>query len=126
MSYYDRDKANAQPSMMWPKPHFGSAVEYQVSGWPFVANVGTGETDFEVDFGSVTRWITVHALGASCDLMFKAGGEAFKVPVGELVRLELKCTKIYITTSTGTCSIIAGVTSIDDEAFPDISSRAGI
>ena len=127
MSYYDRDKADAQPKMQWPKPHFGSVAEYQVSPWPFVVNAPVSQTDLLVDFGSVTRWITVHAIGDACTIGFATGGPAFTVPVGTLVRLELKCTKIYVTTTaTGTCSIIAGVTSVDDAMFPDISLRDGV
>jgi hypothetical protein len=126
MSYYDRDKSDAQPKMQWPKPHFGSVAEYQVSPWPCIKNVVAGVTNEEVDFGSVTRWITINAITSSCTISFASGGASFTVPAGELVRLELKCTKIYVTTTTGTCSIIAGVTSIDDSQFPDISSRDGV
>jgi len=127
MTYYDRDKSTAQPKMQWPKPHFGSVSEYQVSPWPFVANVTASQTDFEVDFASVTRWIVVHAVAGPVTLSFKSGGEEFVVAEGQSSRLELKCTKIYITTGAGiTCSILAGVTSIDDTQFPDISNRDGI
>ena len=124
MSYYDRDKANAQPSMKWPKPHFGAVAEYQVSPWPFVYNTTTTAEEL-VDFGSVTRWIIINAITSSCTVSFTPGGAAFTVPVGELVRLELKCTKLYITTANS-ASIIAGVTSIDDTQFPDISTRPGV
>jgi hypothetical protein len=126
MSYYDRDKTDAQPKMQWPRPHFGSVAEYQVSPWPYIKNVGSSASEEEVDFGSVTRWITVHALNTSCTISFVSGGASFEVPVGTLVRLELKCTKIYVTTTTGTCSIIAGITSIDNSQFPDISLRDGV
>tara|TARA_R110001606_G_scaffold114175_3_gene241560 strand:+ start:7044 stop:7436 length:393 start_codon:yes stop_codon:yes gene_type:complete len=127
MSYYDRDKADAQPSMKWPRPHFGSVAEYQVSPWPYIVNVIASQTNLLVDFSSVTRWITIHAIGDTCTISFASGGAAFTVPVGVLVRLELKCTKIFVTTPVaGTCSIIAGVTSIDDTQFPDISARPGV
>jgi hypothetical protein len=124
MSYYDRDKADAQPKMQWPKPHFGSVAEYQVSPWPFIYNTTTTSEEL-VDFGSVTRWITINAITSPCTISFASGGASFTVPAGELVRLELKCTKLYITTAA-TASIIAGVTSIDDSQFPDISSRDGV
>jgi len=130
--YYDRDKDGsdglqaAQPTMQWPKPHFGSVPEYQVSGWPFVANVAGGVSEELVDFGYVTRWIVLSCAGADATVAFKSSGEEFSIPANSAVRLEVKCTKIYISTSTNAVSIIAGLTAVSDTEFPDISTRDGI
>jgi hypothetical protein len=126
MSYYDRDKTDAQPKMQWPKPHFGSVAEYQVSPWPFCATVsGTGSINFE----SVTRWIIITADSADVKVAF-ADPESdpmatyFTVPANTMSqRLEVKCTKIWVS---ATCTVLAGVTSVDTSQFPDISERVGV
>ena len=127
MSYYDRDKSNAPTKMQWPKPHFGSVAEYQVSPWPFCATVsGAGSVDFE----SVTRWIIITADSADVKVSFAEPGTPtdpdtyFTVPADTMSqRLEVKCTKIWVS---ATCTVLAGVTSVDTSQFPDISERTGV
>lgn len=137
MSYYDRDKTDAQPKMQWPKPHFGSVAEYQVSPWPFcttaIAPTG-GNAGTEVDFGAVTRWIVITSTAGAVNVSFANPDEDgvadpdmvtyFTVPAGTMSRrLEVKCTKIWVSAA---CTVVAGVTSVGTEQFPDISDRAGI
>ena len=127
MSYYDRDKSNAPTKMQWPKPHFGSVAEYQVSPWPFCKTVtGTGS----VNFKSVTRWIIITADSANVKVSFAEPGTPsdpdtyFTVPANTMSqRLEVKCTKIWVS---ATCTVLAGVTSVDTSQFPDISERVGV
>ena len=48
----------------------------------------------------------------------------FTVPAGTMSRrLEVKCTKIWVSAA---CTVVAGVTSVGTEQFPDISDRTGI
>jgi hypothetical protein len=139
MSYYDRDNDDAQPSMKWPKPHHGSTAEYGTSGWPFVES-GTTATDLTtsttVTFGYVTRWIQItNTGGKDLALSFEdpggsAPGTYYEIQSGDISpRLELKCVKLYITSldAAGTSySLIAGLTSIPDDGFPDISALDGV
>jgi hypothetical protein len=146
MSYYDRDNDDAQPSMKWPKPHHGSTAEYGTSGWPFVAT-GQASSDItdvtEIDFKYVTRWVQITNTDTTENLAL-----SFADPVGEAPatyytlkpdqispRFELKCTKLFISSSPSTESgtptttdytLIAGLTSIDKDDFPDISVLDGV
>lgn len=139
MSYYDRDKSNAQPSMKWPKPHHGSTAEYGTSGWPFVETKATATnlTDSNtITFEYVTRWVQITNTGTK-DLALSfadPGGSApltyYTVKAGDMTpRLELKCVNLYITpldAAGASYSIIAGLTSIPSDGFPDISVLDGV
>jgi len=147
MSYYDRDNDDAQPSMKWPKPHHGSTAEYGTSGWPFVES-GTTATDLTsyelVTFEYVTRWVQITntgdeaiAISFSDPPTVDDAGEVDLAPVtyytiqsGDISpRLELKCVKLYITSldaAGSSYSLIAGLTSIPSDGFPDISALDGV
>ena len=127
MSYYDRDKSPAPTKMQWPKPHFGSVPEYQVSPWPFCGVVSGADS---VDFEAVTRWIIITATVGDVKVSFAEPadptdpGTYFMVPSGTMSqRLEVKCTKIWVDAA---CTVLAGVTSVDTTQFPDISGRTGV
>ena len=146
MSYYDRDKSNAPTKMQWPKPHFGSVAEYQVSPWPFCEIIEESVSDdeaHEINFKSVTRWICIAAPDGDVKVAFAdpdalddlgapVGWESyFIVPSGTTSpRIEVKCTKIWVEAVSGTdkteITVMAGVTSIDTSQFPDISERTGV
>jgi hypothetical protein len=143
MSYYDRDKSNAPTTMQWPKPHFGSVAEYQVSPWPFCEVIKSADSVLTagVDFKGVTRWICITALTQDVKVAF-ADPDAtslgvpgwlsyFTIPSGTTSpRIEVKCTKIWVAAVSGTfpteITVMAGVTSIDTSQFPDISERTGV
>jgi hypothetical protein len=143
MSYYDKDKANAQPSMKWPKPHHGSVPEYAVSGWPCMkSGTATGlSTPNTIEFEYVTRWIQITNTGTSAlAVSFADPADAtptgvpktyYTVQAGKVSpRLELKCVKLYINTlnptTPATYSILAGLTAIQADGFPDISGLSGV
>jgi hypothetical protein len=141
MSYYDRDKSNAQPSMKWPKPHHGSVAEYATSAWPCIKSGTTTVSKIApvtVTFEYVTRWIQItNTGGAALALSFANPGTLvipvtyYTVPIGAVSpRLELKCVKLYINTLSATTaasySIVAGLTSIPADGFPDISGLTGV
>jgi hypothetical protein len=140
MSYYDRDKTDAQPKMQWPKPHHGSVAEYAVSAWPCVKSGTTSASLIEtspVTFEYVTRWIQITNTGTGAiALSFADPGSLapvtyYNIPAAKSSpRLELKCVKLYINTLAGSTaapySIIAGLTSIPASSFPDISGLDGV
>lgn len=146
MSYYDRDKSPAPTKMQWPKPHFGSVSEYQVSPWPFCETVEVGDSSSvnEISFERVTRWICITAQSNDVKVAF-ADPEAinpetssaygwvsyFIVPAGATSpRIEVKCTKIWVAadvpTDTTEITVMAGNTSVGTSQFPDISERTGV
>ena len=134
--YYDRDRnpngayganATAAGTMQYPQTHIGNTAEYLVSGWPYAKTV-TGTTT--ITFDEVTQWINVSAVGAPVTVTFQGGSAAFVVPAGtQTGQLELKCTKVTLTFSSGTgvsASILAGMTNIKATQYPDLSSYTGI
>ena len=149
MSYYDKDKANAQPSMKWPKPHHGSVAEYATSAWPCmkkgIATSPNLNSPNTITFEYVTRWIQITNTGVT-DLAISFADPAlidpldgtpgvplvyYTVQSGKVSpRLELKCVKLYINTlaitAAATYSILAGLTSIPADGFPDISGLTGV
>jgi hypothetical protein len=147
MSYYDRDNDDAQPSMKWPKPHHGSTAEYGTSGWPFVAT-GQASSDIadvtEITFEYVTRWIQITNTDTTENLALSFAdpdgshpATYYTLKAGDISpRFELKCKKLFISSSPTTESpaaptttdytLIAGLTSIDKDDFPDISALDGV
>jgi len=142
VTYYDRDKADAQPSMKWPKPHHGSVAEYATSAWPCMKKGIATSPDLispnTITFEYVTRWIQITNTGVT-DLAISFADPGTTVPPVTFYRLqtgavsprlELKCVKLYINTlainTVATYSILAGLTSIPADGFPDISGLTGV
>ena len=107
-----------------PSIHEGFAPAYQVSATPFVtsSNVTFGQTKY-IDFGYVSRFITIKNTGPSTSVMsiaftenglkplssnyfFLSGSEAFSG--------ELRSTGLYLSGSSGTSNftVVAGLTAI--------------
>ena len=130
MSYYDRDKT---AGTFAPQFHnhggtfIGNTAEYMVSGWPYAKTVTATTT---ISFNDVTQWINVSAVGADVTVTFQGGTAAFVVPSGtQTGQLELKCTEVTLTFTGGTnisASILAGMTNIKADQYPNLSSYAGI
>ena len=127
MSYYDRDRTTAAPTMGQPRTYIGNTAEYMVSGWPYAKTV-TGTTT--ISFDEVTQWINVSAVGAEVTVTFQGGSAAFVVPAGtQTGQLELKCTQVTLTFSGGSgisASILAGMTNVKASQYPNLSSYTGI
>ena len=106
----------------WPAPSVTSVPEYQLSGLPFChTKTVNGENSFS--FPRVTRWITVSSTVA-VKIFFADDPDAagsphdnkyFLVPANTTtLRLELRCTKLYVSTDAeGDVSVAAGLTHID-------------
>ena len=126
-------------SLNWPKAHFGSSAEFQVSSWPFVtaSNIATSNDIVNVKFPGVTRWICVHnneSAGASKTL--KVGftenglndGFHYLVHAGEQTqRWELNCTELFVGAEHAdiTFSVIAGYTNVPVSQFPVLTGSNG-
>ena len=125
--YYDRDRTNAAGTMQHPRTYIGNTAEYLVSGWPYAKTV-TGTTT--ITFAEVTQWINVSAVGAPVTVTFQGGLSSFVVPAGtQTGQLDLKCTKVTLTFTGGTnisASILAGMTNIKANQYPDLSEYTGV
>ena len=127
-----------------PRPSHNFVPEYQQSGIPhletrslntvaFNAGARDVQATHKFAFKSVTRWVTINCSGAG-RLYFNvtaANAEAdthyFLLPASSTVRLELKCKEIYIIPDADATnvSVIAGLTSVSDEDFPDQTKSNG-
>ena len=128
MSYYDRDRSTAAPSMQWPKPHIGSTSEFLVSGWPCVeqfTNNTAGALTKTVTFATVTKFVNISAQGGNLNCTIQGSASSFVVFDGTTLELPVKCTKLTIEVLDGdTFTVVAGLTSIPASEYPT-SSQLG-
>ncbi len=114
-----------------PRPHHGHTSEYQSSGIPWVKTI-SGQAETPIEFPYVTRFIvisTTHATQVAFDDDGIEQTQYFNVPAGTMTaRLELKVTKLWIKSSANgaATSILAGLTNVKAEDFPDITELPGI
>ena len=142
MSYYDRDRRprNAQGApqswgsetaagtMNLPPAHYGNTAEFLVSGWPYIKTL---EGDGSADFGYVTQWVCVSAIGTDVTITIDGGSATFVVPAGTISpRFDWKCTSIGVTLGTTgngeKACVSAGLTNVDEDDFPNISQYTGV
>tara|TARA_R100000426_G_C4778152_1_gene93641 strand:+ start:279 stop:674 length:396 start_codon:yes stop_codon:yes gene_type:complete len=115
-----------------PRPSHNFVPEYQMSGIPHVEEV-TLNGPTEVTFSSVTRWIVISnpTGNATIKLGFNSDGVAgtnfFKIEAGSTTpRFEIKCKKLYVSgTDTQKVHVIAGLTNVASEDFPDQTKENG-
>jgi hypothetical protein len=124
-------------------PGLGNVGSYQASGKPFVSGgidlSAYTSGPLEISFPSVTRWIIVKNLGNSSNnsKQIKVGasenglanGDYFRVNDNytgspglrdaQTPRLELKLTKLYLTGSSDSVEVIAGLTGISTKSIPN-------
>ena len=127
-------------SLNWPKAHYGSSAEFQVSSWPFVTSsqIVTANDVKVIEFPGVTRWIVVHngdhggsklvKFGFTENCFLASNSNFFDLHAGEKTeRLELKCTKIYITATSNTTpfNVMAGYTNVPVSQFPVLTGSNG-
>ena len=141
--YYDRDRQNdtVKPAgtMNHPMTHHGNTAEYQASGIPFVQKVTfSGSQDKRIDFPFVTQWVQVFC---EKDKPFDVG---FSNVANNKVRLDdgddtapkpnvwrVKCKSIFISslqagTDSSIAYVVAGLTNVPADQFPDITSLVGV
>jgi hypothetical protein len=112
-------------------PGLGHVGSYQVSGKPFLSggiDVSVHTTGpLEINFPSVTRWITItnhdttsdgdvkvafSSTGFSTNNFFTVSRDANDYGDTMTARLELKVTKLYLTGACTNCDVIVGLTGI--------------
>jgi len=106
------------------KPGLGLTAAYQVSGVPYakgpLTNAAAGGGPYLVKFPAVTRWIKItNTDGSNGELIcgFSKNGvdnltNAFVVPDGQTLHLELKVSELYYTGSVSSFGVLAGLTFI--------------
>lgn len=121
-----------------PYPHEGFVPAYQVSAMPFVTSstVNLGITK-EINFNSVTRFITIKNTGASTAVLaiaftangFKTANSNYFVLSGsEAFSGELRTDRIFVSGSSGASvpfNIVAGLTTIPTKNFLLITASNG-
>ena len=109
------------------KPGLGNAASFQVSGIPYVkgpiSNAASGAAGVtpSIKFPLVTRWVKItNTDDAETELIcgFSENGvqqltNAFVVPGGQTLHLELKVTEFYYTGSVSSFGVVAGLTGIE-------------
>tara|TARA_B100000927_G_C16466284_1_gene469819 strand:- start:1586 stop:2011 length:426 start_codon:yes stop_codon:yes gene_type:complete len=117
-----------------PRPSHNFVPEYQQSGIPHVKEETlTNEASDKFTFDSVTRWIVISNPTGNDAIKIgfnKTGVEAsnfFQIEAGSTTpRLEIKCKELHIVgTNTQKVHIIAGLTSVAAEDFPDQKKENG-
>ena len=127
-----------------PRPHHNFVPEYQMSGVPHVetrtldaSNFTDGARNVGVDhkftFVSVTRWIKITCNKAGRLYFNKTAANTqadthyYTLGANSTVRLELKCKEFYVVPdgNTTVVSVIAGLTNVIAEDFPDQTKANG-
>ena len=123
-------------SLQYPRPHHGSASEFQVHGFPFVTSSVNNEVvtsaPIKITFPYVTQFVQVTNTGNSKLLVgFSENGitgsvttNRFQIPPsGSSVSpvIPVKCREIFFLTDVGTTSftVLAGLTNVTQ--FPVMS-----
>jgi hypothetical protein len=128
-------------SINYPRPHHGSAAEFQVHGFPYVTGSSTTEVGtsvpIKINFPYATQFIQVTNIGAN-DLFigFTANGVKGAETVNRLLLpndagsnvspvIPVKCRDIFFLGSGGTTgfTVIAGLTNVKE--FPLMTGSDG-
>lgn len=116
----------------------GYVPAYQVSGVPFVtSSLVTLGSIREINFNSVTKFITVKNTGASSNViaigftqngLLPANSNFFTLSGSEAFTGELRTSKIFISGSAGATtpfSLVAGLTNIPIKNFLTVTGSNG-
>ncbi len=128
-------------SINYPRPHHGSASEYQVSGFPYVTGSAATEVStsnaLAISFPYVTQFIQVTNIGGN-DLLigFSENGVKGNVTSHRILLpndagsnvgpvLPIKCKQLFFLGSGGTTgfTVIAGLTNVTE--FPIMTGSNG-
>ena len=106
------------------KPGLGLTAAYQVSGIPYakgpLEDAPAGGGPHKLKFPAVTKFVAItntDGSGNEVQLGFSANGlsnftNAFVVPDGQTLTLDLKLTELYYTGSASSFGVLAGLTFI--------------
>jgi hypothetical protein len=107
--------------MNYPSAGLSNSQEYQMSGFPYVANT-TGS--LHVEFQNVTRSFTISASGSNAYVYFSgSAGSAtkFMIPAGTSIDFPLRVRELWFETS-GSASLCAALTVIPRNRMFDFDS----
>lgn len=121
-----------------PYPHEGFVPAYQVSAMPFVtsSNVTLGSVK-EINFGGVTRFITIKNVSASSTVLAisftenglkSANSNYFILSGSEAFSGELRTDRVFVSGSSGATvvfNIVAGLTTIPTKNFLLVTGSNG-
>ncbi len=119
---------NINNNSRWPSPHHNFVPEYQQSGIPFAKKL-IEPNEEQVEFPSVTRWISISSESASYINFHQNAADwddnwSFYIPANTVTRFELKC-KVINVKSAGDVYILAGLTNVLTYNFPDQTAANG-
>ena len=93
----------------------GNVGSYQVAGMPYITSSNVLNQEKEFSFPYITKSIILHNTGSN-DIYFRFSQDVvghFKLPSSKRVELDVKCSSIFISASTGTgVELHAGLTNI--------------
>ena len=144
---HDANTKTAAGTMNHPITHHGNTAEYQASGIPFVKKIALVQnTRTQVTFPFVTQWVEVivegnHAVeiafsetglstatGSSNNhVVIDAGSFPGQRGFGSVWRV--KCNQMWFLTGEtdgANIYVIAGLTNVPADQFPDITGLVGI
>ena len=125
---------------------FRNVGAYQVSGLPWcLGGTDCSSGTAEIKFPYVTRWVTIinndpdrvlkvgfsstGVAGTNYFTIGKAGtgadGSASLRGTSQSIRLEVKCTSIFLNGSDD-CDVVAGLTNVPRDQMPSLSGVDGI
>jgi hypothetical protein len=138
MAYFDVDKRldGSLPAFTGSvQPSNASGIfnvpSYQVSGVPLLQHYAGAQTNTNLAFETISRWVLVSANGGDVKLAFTQTGIAdnnfLTIPSGEMSpRIEVMANGIFLT-SAGACSVMAGLTpNILSGSYMDLDNYSNV
>lgn len=115
-----------------PRSGPSNVAEYQASGLPWATSSNVTDLVWRVDFPYVTNGISIQAVSGTVRLGFTENGVngTNYILLGsgnDYPTFDLRCKTIFVrshTASTGTVSILAGLTQIQHRDFPVLTGSA--
>ena len=96
----------------WQRPGVGDVGSYQISGVPYVSNVGSGDTKI-ISFKFVTSEITLSVAGTATVDFQDDGGPTTMTLTSGVHTFRVRAKKMRITASGGVVGVCAALTAID-------------
>ena len=150
MAFNQNEADYTESARRIPRPSHNFVPEYQMSGVPYVKKITLAGVT-KVSFDHVTRWVIVknpagnnlvklgfNAAGVAANNFYLIEGDLnqtaedgsqaadFTRLASETPRLEIKCKELYLSgTNDEFVYVIAGLTNVMAEDFPDQTSANG-
>jgi hypothetical protein len=112
-----------------PRPGHNSAAEYMLSAIPWVTSSTVNGVQ-RYDFPQVTKSLVLkHNGGANIKVAFTRAGlttNYFEMSPGEAYADDLRVTRLFVSGSSSSVSVIAGLTTIDSRGILILTASNGI